>query len=410
MNPAFRPRRGEAPAPSTLRASSLSITACLRWDDAVTPVEQQLRGEIAAADGRAISFARFMEVALYAPGVGYYSRPDRAIGRGGDFYTSVSVGPVFGFLLAHRFARWCQGWDQITLVEAGAHDGRLAADVLSALGEFHPEVLARTRYEILEPLPNRAANQRRTLASWGDRIAWRSGWEELPTKLNGVIFSNELLDAFPIRRFVWEGAAGRWAELGVTAERGAEEAAGSEGTGFHWCRLAEGLGAIDELAEEIRQPVGELAAAIPDGFITEVGRGAEAWWRTAAERLDRGWLVALDYGFETGEALRPNHPEGTLRSYRSHRLSPDPLAHPGEQDLTAHVDFARLRIAGESLGLRTEGAWPQGRWLGGIAAEVLQRGGAAADWLTARARQLQTLTHPTHLGQAMKALVQSRSS
>lgn len=362
-----------------------------------------LLDELRRAPAGAISFARFMEIALYTPEVGYYARPDRPIGRAGDFYTSVSVGPVFGFLLAHRIASWCSGWEAVTLLEAGAHDGRLAADVLAALESFHPVVFARVRYRILEPLAARAAQQARTLERWASRVEWVPNWEAVAAPVFGVMLSNELLDAFPLRRFVWAAAGSRWWELGVGLDPGV-----TESPTFAWRRLAPDERALAELPAAVRFPEPALAAAIPDGFITETCSAAAAWWQTAASRLARGWLVACDYGFDAPGVLRPSHPEGTLRAYREHRLIPEALANPGAQDLTAHVDFPALAVVGEAAGLRTERCGPQGRWLGEIAAEVVRGGGPAADWLTARARQLQTLIHPTHLGQAMKAFVQVR--
>lgn len=362
-----------------------------------------LLDEVRRAPAGAIPFARFMEIALYAPEVGYYARADRPIGRSGDFYTSVSVGPVFGFLLAQRIAGWCGGWEAFEILEAGAHDGRLAADVLGALEMFQPEAFARASYRILEPLDSRAAQQRRTLERWASRITWATDWNSASAPVSGVILSNELLDAFPVRRFVWEATGSRWLELGVGLKLGTDAA-----PAFEWRRLPAAESALAELPAMVRVPEPALAGVIPNGFVTESCSGAAAWWQTAATRLSRGWLVACDYGFDGPGGLRPTHPEGTLRAYHEHRLNPEILANPGQQDLTAHVDFAALAEVGEAVGLRTERCGPQGRWLGEIAMEVVRAGGPAAEWLTARARQLQTLTHPTHLGQAMKAFVQSR--
>ena len=401
-------------------------------------MEALVREEIAR--GGPVTFARFMELALYAPGTGYYARPDRRIGRHGDFYTSVSVGPTFGFLLAVQFATWARaaGWERWDLVEAGAHDGRLTDDILTALADFEPELGGRVRCRIIEPFPARMAVQRDRLARWGEQIAWQAGWgttgegspsltdprlpaagsggsptaavpgasgmnrpapfaichspfARSPGPVRGVIVANELLDAFPIHRLAWDAHSRVWFEWGV----------GVENDRLTWCRMEP---------DPVLLPVhlAPLEAVLPDGFVVEVSPGAEAWWRQAAGALEQGWLVAFDYGFDEEAAVSPARRNGTARAYFQHRVSDDLLARPGDQDLTAHVDFGRLMRAGEETGLRTETWLPQGRWLGQLAAEIVRAGGPASDWLVAHARQLQTLTHPVHLGQAFRVLVQSR--
>ncbi len=348
-------------------------------------------GEEIAARG-AISVARFMELALYAPGIGYYETAGRRIGRAGDFYTSVSVGPLFGFLLAMRFADLCAGMDPVTFAEAAAHDGQLADDILSALERHRPGFLERLSYRILEPSAVRRAEQEVRLGRWGSRVRWASSWRELETPVDGVIVANELLDAFPIHRHAWDAVSAAWMEEGVTAEGGRLVS----------CRAPAGelsSSPVPELPEE-------LLRVLPDGFIVESCPAALEWWRSAAGHLGTGWLVTADYGFDEANALRPERANGTLRSYHRHRIADDILAHPGEQDLTAHVDFGAVVRAGEGVGLRTESMVAQGRWLGAIAVELLGRGGGEAIWLQSQTRALQTLTHPVHLGKAMRVLVQ----
>lgn len=351
-----------------------------------------IRAEVARQG--AISTARFMELALYAPGAGYYELPGRPIGRGGDFYTSVSVGPLFGFLLALRFAAMAEGVDDFHIVEAAAHDGRLADDILSGLEKFRPGFLARLSYRIIEPSPVRRVEQQSRLARWGSRVKWAAGWEELGDGLDGVIFANELLDAFPVHRHEWDAGAGVWLEEGVTFEADR----------FVFCRRPVGelsSSPAPELPDELLQ-------VLPDRYVVESAPGAVRWWQSAAEHLGQGWLVTADYGYDESSALRPERTRGTLRGYLQHHAVDDILARPGEQDLTAHVDFGAILRAGEAAGLRTEGLLAQGRWLGAIAMEVFQGGGPEAAWLQKQARALQTLTHPIHLGQAMSVLVQRR--
>ncbi len=331
----------------------------------MTPAEQRVRDEIAGSGPMA--FARFMNLALYAPDCGYYENTERAPGRSGDFFTSVGVGPVFGFLLAEHFAERCGSWPGLDLVEAGAHDGQLADDVLTAIGRFHPSMLGGVRYWVLEPSGNREEWQRRRLSHWAPRMGWIRKWEELPRRVRGFIFCNELLDAFPVHRFEWNAPTREWLESGVTVRDGR----------LGWCRLPKRTdpGPTGPCAEAGLAEVAALEPHLSDGFVLESAPGAATWWRDAARALEAGWLLTFDYGFGESAVLRPEHPKGTLRAYHRHRVCEDLLARPGEQDLTAHVDFRRLIAAGEEVGLMTEAFLPQGRWLAAIAAKTVERGG-----------------------------------
>lgn len=362
-----------------------------------TKLAQCLGAEIATAGG-AIPFARFMERALYEPGLGYYERDRRVVGKRGDFYTSVSVGPLFGELLAFQFAEWLAGltgWaepaQRFQMVEAGAHDGRLARDILSFLAQWQPELASRLDYWIVEPSPARQAWQRETLAAFGDQVRWFGAMDDLPP-VCGVILSNELLDAFPVHRLGWDAGRQTWFEWGVGVEENA----------FRWRRLADVTVRPPELPDE-------LLALLPDGFTTEVCPAAEAWWRLAAERLVAGRLFTADYGLEAPEFFLPQRANGTLRAYARHRFAEDVLAEPGTQDLTAHVNFSALQSVGEDTGLTTESFASQRRFLTEILAATQRSGARFPAWDSARVRQFQTLTHPEHLGRAFSVLSQRRS-
>lgn len=362
-----------------------------------------LRAEIAAAGS--ITFARFMEVALYLPGLGYYERrPDR-IGRRGDYYTSVSVGPVFGELLAARFARWVRAVDapQVALVELGPHDGRLARDILEALSVLAPDLLPRLEYCLVDASPARRAWQAEMLRSPPARVRWVNDLAELaPGSIAGVIFGNEFLDALPVHRVGWDAARREWFEWHV----------GWDGHRFCWVRPAVG-GLLQALPTALRAALDveyphlgdpAMQAVLPDAFTVELAPAAWEVWAAAARALDAGWLVAIDYGFDATDAVRPERPGGTVRSYARHRVADDLLAEPGSQDLTAHVNFAALIAVGERAGLRTAGLVPQAAFL----VEGLRDDAAAARWTAAQRRQFQTLVHPQHLGERFKALVQTR--
>ena len=359
-----------------------------------------------------IPFARFMDLALYCPELGYYDRFANTVGRAGDYFTSVSVGPLFGALLARQFAGWlsAQPGEPGHLVEAGAHDGQLARDLMSWLQRNRPDVWNRLEYWILEPSARRQEWQRRKLAEFAPRVRWLDAWEQVAERtVRGVIFSNELLDALPVHRLGWDAAARRWFEWGV----------GLEGDRFTWKRMPDGPGdahlpSTGEAAGA-RSPSAsmalaslpvELLARLPDGFTTECCPQAVAWWTQAASRLGTGRLLTFDYGLRGDEFVTPERAKGTLRAYRAHRLSPDVLADPGAQDLTAHVNFTALQAAGEAAGLSTEGLWSQGAFLTHLVQADLA---TSAISTPAQVRQFQTLTHPDHLGLRFKVLVQARS-
>lgn len=341
-----------------------------------------------------------MEVALYTPGLGYYERPEVSPGAEGDFYTSVGVGPLFGELLAWRFARWLESLGPGTLhvVEAGAHHGQLARDVLEGLRQFAPELLGRIRYLILEPSPARLEIQRRALEGWAGHVEWRQGWEQVPAGIRGVVFSNELLDAMPCHPLRWSASERAWREWGV----------GLVEDRLQWVELPPGLASTAALAlAPAVDP--SLAGALPDGFQVEASPAAVEWWGQAARALGQGWLATLDYGATDSELLTPRFAPGTLRAYRRHHIQTDPLASPGSCDLTAHVRLGPITHAGEAAGLETEPVVSQGHFLTAILAEAIQSRPAAFTRLSpGQSRQFQTLTHPSLLGRPFKALVQLR--
>ncbi len=343
-----------------------------------------------------LTFARFMELALYCPESGYYETDMAKVGRGGDFITSVSVGKLFGELLAFQFAEWLEASGDPAkwiLVEAGAHDGRLAGDVLAWFRDHRPERFRELKYWILEPSLNRQRWQQSTLKDFAANVRWAADFAQLTEanegeKINGVIFSNELLDAFPVHRYGWDKARGQWFEWGV----------GLQDDQWAWARLD---------SRDFHPAVPELLAVLPDGYTVETSPAAVSWWREAAGRLGHGRLLTIDYGLTAEEKFSPSRIQGTLRAYSRHRVSDDLLADPGRQDLTAHVDFSALQANGEALGLTTESFCTQAKFLTTILARV-EAAGALGVWDQFRSRQFQTLTHPEHFGRAFRVLVQKR--
>jgi SAM-dependent MidA family methyltransferase len=335
-----------------------------------------------------LRFPDFMAAALYDPQRGYYARGTRQVGRGGDFFTSVSVGPLFGMMLARRFLReWresgCpQRW---RIIECGAHDGTLAADVLTEIHLLDARAFKALEYAIPEPLPSLRAAQRQTLARFAETVRFPSNAAELADDpLPGIAFGNEVLDALPCHIVEWRGNG--WNESLVTST--------ADG-GFAWQ-----TGTIRDPL--LRAALGPLGTNFPEGYRTEVRTTYSEFLAPLARALDGGLMLWADYGFARPEYYHPDRITGTLRTFSKHRAGENPLAHPGEADITAHVDFTAIAEAAMALGGQPLVFQNQGAWITGIARDWLreQEGNPKTDAL----RQFQTLTHPAHLGRGFHML------
>lgn len=323
-----------------------------------------------------------MAAALYQPEFGYYASGTRQIGRGGDFFTSVSVGPLFGEVLARRFLReWLEAacparW---RIIECGAHDGTLAADVLGALATLDPRAFAALEYVIPEPLPALQAAQRITLHHLKEVVRFINDPLELAANpLPGVAFGNEVLDALPFHLVEWRG--GEWLECRV--------ALAADG-GFAW----QSADIRDPLLRAALAPLGKN---FPLGYRTEVRTCFHSFLEPLARGLQSGLMVWADYGFARADYYHPDRTTGTLRTFSNHQPGADPLDRPGETDITAHVDFTAVAEAALALGAQAAVFRPQGAWLTATAREWLleQEGHPQPSF----SRQFQTLIHPAHLG------------
>ncbi len=344
-----------------------------------------------ARDGP-LDFSDFMTAALYEPALGYYARGTRQVGRGGDFFTSVSVGPLFGHLLARRFVRQWRESGRPTrwrIIECGAHDGTLAADILGAIGRLEPGAFAALEYAIPEPLATLQAAQRETLRNFNDRVRFVTNAAELAADpLPGVAFGNEVLDALPC--LLVERSGGRWLELRVVINNAD--------------RLVFKKTEIQN--EAVSRALESLGGDFPEGYRTEIRTCYRDFLTPLAGALSSGLMIWVDYGFPREDYYHPGRTEGTLRTFSKHRAGDDPLANPGEADITAHVDFTAVAEAAQTLGWRQTLLRDQGRWLTEI----------GRDWLLemegrpqpAALRQFQTLMHPAHLGARFHALELNR--
>jgi SAM-dependent MidA family methyltransferase len=346
-----------------------------------------------------------MELALYCPVYGFYETEGDKIGRAGDFYTSVSVGSLFGELLAFQFSDWLSEiraakkylTNALFIVEAGAYRGQLARDILSWIQSFHPEIFESLEYWIVEPSAVLRKKQERTLADFAGKVHWCLRLSDLAEHSGGegIIFSNELLDAMPVRRIGWCVNERRWFEWGVAMQN----------ERLVWTRIFD-----PENAFPAPQLPSEVLAILPDDYTIEIGSAANQWWREAATLLKNGKLLAIDYGGTAEELISPERTGGTLRTYSKHRVGDDLLSRPGEQDITAHVNFTAIQNTGELAGLQTEGLFTQEKFLVRIAEKTWKQSEQFSDWNAARRRQLQTLIHPEHLGRPFRVLLQSRQS
>jgi SAM-dependent MidA family methyltransferase len=334
-----------------------------------------------------LTFAAFMETALYDSEHGYYGSGRARIGSRGDFQTAVSVGPLFGALLARQFVEMWERLDrppEWTLVEQGAFDGQLAADVLTALQGFAPECFGATTLRLVEPLARLRERQMETLSGFGRQVRWHTCLEELPT-FCGVHYSNELLDAFPMHRL--RLAEGGWREMRV----------GTDGTALEWVETP-----VEEQA--VKHAAALLCGREPGAF-GEVCPGHAALLEAVGSKLMRGWLLALDYGMSDAELALPIRRDGTLSAYRHQQRRSDLLACPGEQDLTAQVNFSTFARHALDGAWTLEGFAEQHRFFTGLAPLHFQDATAPLTRQEQRALlAFRTLTHPQLMGFQFKAI------
>lgn len=305
-------------------------------------LHQTLVDEVSAAGGW-LSFARFMEQLLYAPGLGYYAAGARKFGAAGDFVTAPEMTGLFGKALARQVAQVMAASSPMVL-EVGAGSGRLAADLLLALegAEALPE-----RYFILDLSADLRQRQHETIAAAAPRLLSRVEWLDcLPENFSGVVVANELLDAMPAHVVAWR-------EDGIF-ERGVVV---DEPGGFRWSeRPADGalLAAAEEIGEQ---------CSLPPGFESEISLAARAWAAEWGHRLDKGALLLIDYGFPRREFYHQQRGRGTLMCHYRHHAHPDPFYLPGLQDVTVHVDFTAIIAAAHASGLELLGYTSQGQFL-----------------------------------------------
>jgi SAM-dependent MidA family methyltransferase len=360
-----------------------------------------------------MTVAAFMDLALYAPGLGYYARAAQRSGRAGDFFTSVDVGPIFGELLAVQVAEMAAILDARTsesripdpesripnpesrfdLVEAAAGNGRLSADILRPLRRRHPDLYQRLRLHLVEASESARAAQPAALGEVGDRLAESS--DTIPPSIDGVVIANELIDALPVHQVVMRDDGLR--EVYVAAHD--EE-----------LELVEGPPSTPELQAYLDR----LPVSLEPGWRVEINLRAVEWMRDIARRLTRGFVILIDYGHEARELYSVTHASGTLTTFARHTMAgpssgadavrPAWLHAPGDQDITAHVDFTTLRATAEADGLTTIGFLDQTYFLLGLLEHLENPANLGSENLK-RSLALKTLLMPGGLGSTHKVLI-----
>ena len=362
----------------------------------MSPLEEMIRAEIRA--NGPMRFDRFMEMALYHPGMGYYAKNSgpSPIGKSGDFYTSVSAGPLFGRLLARQFL---QMWhllgkpDPFWIIEQGAHDGQLACDILEWCRAETPDFFQAIHYAIVQSAGTLSALQKSAPdTALLSRMSWFENLAALAAeKPVGVFFSNELVDAFPVHAITFRSE--RWLEQYVDLQDNA----------LCW---------KDQPIRDagLRDAIDALAPPEIEGYVTEINLRARGWIAEVADALHHGYVLTIDYGYPASLYYAPFRIGGTLTAYVKHHAVDEVLAEPGMRDITAHVDFTALAHAGENAGLATLGFLDQQHFLMGIAHDELIGSEGPRAKIQGDVLAWNTLTHPDHLGSKFFALLQGKDA
>lgn len=339
-----------------------------------------IRADVERAGGR-IPFSRFMELALYAPGLGYYSAGARKFGAAGDFVTAPEISPLFSHCLGRQSAEVIAALGGGDLLELGAGSGAMAAHLLQEMRRLEREP---KRYLILEVSADLRQRQRETIKARAPDFLSKVQWlNELPESFTGVMLGNEVLDALPVARF-------RKQRFGFQ-----EFAVAAEGEGFRW-ELVEPSPDLDDTLETLES---ELPEPFAEGYVSEYCPTLAPLVASLAAALSRGAMLFLDYGYTRAAYYHPERSTGTLMCHYRQRAHGDPFLYVGLQDITAHVDFSAVAEAGREAGLELAGYSTQAHFLLalGIGEAAINVGGAAV-------QQVKRLTLPEEMGELFKAI------
>jgi SAM-dependent MidA family methyltransferase len=373
-------RRFELPEPSAAaRAHSRRVAA--------------LAAERIAAAGGWIDFADYMDLVLYAPGLGYYSAGATKLGEAGDFVTAPEISPLFGRCVANACTPWLRANPGACILEVGAGTGALAAELLSALARNGSPV---ERYFVLEVSADLRERQKATLDGLAPGLRSTVRWlDTLPTSpLRAIVIANEVADALPVSRFAVR--RGEVMAQGVALVDAA----------LAWAEKP----ATPAMREVVAAIEADLGARLPEGYCSEVNLRLPAWVAALAASLESGAVLACDYGMSRREYYHPERRDGTLICHYRHRAHDDPFLNPGLQDISAWVDFTALAAAGEAAGLQLAGYATQAHFLmdNGLDRELaaLMTGDGRTD--AEAVGQARTLLMPGEMGERFKVMALAR--
>ncbi len=324
---------------------------------------------------------------LYTPGLGYYCGGATKLGGAGDFTTAPELTPLFGATLARQVAQMlvCTGGD---VLELGAGSGKLARDVLLCLDELG---VLPDRYRILDVSGDLIERQRALLAQLPEHLSQRIEWiDGLPLTVTGVVIGNEVLDALPVHLVVWND--GKIRERGVTWRAGR----------FAWSDTSTTNTALLARATDLD---------VSQPYVSEIGLSAVALMAAIAQRMRRGMVLFIDYGFGAAEYYHPQRNQGTLMCHYRHRAHDDPYFLPGLQDVTAHVDFTAVAQAGVEAGLRMTGYTTQARFLANLGiTDLLARMDTSSVAYTKAIAPVQKLLSPAEMGELFKVIALTKEA
>lgn len=337
-----------------------------------------------------ISFERFMDMALYFPSLGYYTSGTAGIGRAGDFYTSPHLHSIFGAMIGRQMEEMWEYMgrpERFQVVEMGAGTGYLCYDILDYLGGSgrpSKDLFKKIDYTIIEISPSLRARQAETLLVFPEKVSWKDTLKDAGP-FTGCMLSNELLDAFPVKVV----------EMGDRLEEVCVSVQGDD--------LVE---VLRPAGEEVAAYFREFAIELPPGYRTEVNLRIKEWLMDVSEQLAAGFILTVDYGYETADYYGEERSRGTLLCYHRHQVCEDPYRDIGGQDITAHVNFSSLKRWGNDAGLKTVGFCPQGTYLVslGIDTMITELFGDAPDPFAIA--KIKGLILPQGMGESHKVMVQ----
>lgn len=343
-----------------------------------------------------IPFRDYMEMALFDEEFGYYTSDKTTVGKEGDFITSVSVGPCFGLILARRIISF---WEEsgkpeaFSIIEPGAHNGSLCADILREIRTHCPKCFNATSYHLVEPGDDmRSAQRARLSEDFGAKCSMHRSLNEIRVD-HGALISNELIDSFPVELIQFVG--GEWSRLYV-------DECNDELTFAHQAPRDEALVHF----------CSSLGDQFPDEYLTEYNPAIGGFIKEAYQALGSGLMITIDYGHEAQDYYHPSRSLGTLQTYYRHQKSDKPLEHPGELDITCHVDFSRLIEEAQTTGFSNPHLSSQSSYLTRHAKDWLvgmEASSGQDQESVALLRQFQTLTHPAMLGTKFMVLEMTKA-